>query len=149
MKPATLVFDETTTLAGAMSTGELGISLAQMIRAGKVHAITCTAANLEEDVFNLVAHDEYRIIENWRAGSPVVDVRVASFAVWEQVFDNLAIGGSNDLAATKNDKGRIWNHAWAGPSLADRCSPELTTRLWVQRNAILRVDDEFSSAKNR
>lgn len=55
------------TLAGAMSTGELGISLAEMIRSGKVHAITCTAANLEEDIFNLVAHDEYRIVENWRA----------------------------------------------------------------------------------
>ncbi|MGB7346804.1 MAG: deoxyhypusine synthase family protein [Pirellulaceae bacterium] len=55
------------TLAGAMSTGELGLSLAEMIRQGKVHAITCTAANLEEDIFNLVAHDEYRIVENWRA----------------------------------------------------------------------------------
>ena len=52
---------------GAMSTGELGISLAEMIRQDKVHAITSTAANLEEDVFNLVAHDEYRVIENWRA----------------------------------------------------------------------------------
>ena len=55
------------TLAGAMSTGELGISLAEMIRQDKVHAITCTAANLEEDIFNLVAHDEYRIVEDWRA----------------------------------------------------------------------------------
>ena len=55
------------TLAGAMSTGELGISLAEMIRQDKVHAITCTAANLEEDIFNLVAHNEYRVIENWRA----------------------------------------------------------------------------------
>jgi deoxyhypusine synthase len=55
------------TLAGAMSTGELGISLAEMIRQGKVHAISCTAANLEEDLFNLVAHDEYRIVEDWRA----------------------------------------------------------------------------------
>lgn len=55
------------TLAGAMSTGELGLSLAEMIRTGKVHAITSTAANLEEDIFNLVAHDEYRVIENWRA----------------------------------------------------------------------------------
>ena len=49
------------TLAGAMSTAELGISLARMIRAGKVHAITCTGANLEEDVFNLVAHDYYKV----------------------------------------------------------------------------------------
>ena len=54
-------------LAGAMSTAELGISLAEMIRNDKVHAISCTAANLEEDIFNLFAHDDYRVIEDWRA----------------------------------------------------------------------------------
>lgn len=54
------------TLAGAMSTGELGIILARMIRAGKVHAVSCTGANLEEDVFNLLAHDEYVIVPSWR-----------------------------------------------------------------------------------
>ena len=53
-------------LAGAMSTAELGISLAEMIRAGKVHAISCTAANLEEDFFNLVAHDEYKLVPHYR-----------------------------------------------------------------------------------
>src|ERR1700742_4810091 len=58
------------TLAGAMSTAELGLSLAEMIRAGKVHAIACTGANLEEDVFNLVAHHHYRRIPNWRELSP-------------------------------------------------------------------------------
>ena len=47
------------TLAGAMSTAELGLLLAEMIREGKVHAISCTGANLEEDIFNLVAHDYY------------------------------------------------------------------------------------------
>ncbi len=47
------------TMAGAMSTAELGLSLAEMIRQDKVHAICCTGANLEEDVFNLVAHDHY------------------------------------------------------------------------------------------
>ncbi len=57
-------------LAGAMSTAELGISLAQMIRDDKVHAISCTGANLEEDVFNLVAHDEYKIVSNYRDLSP-------------------------------------------------------------------------------
>ena len=62
-------------LAGAMSTAELGVSLAEMIRNGKVHAISCTAANLEEDLFNLFAHDEYKVIENWRALS--VDDEVA------------------------------------------------------------------------
>jgi len=53
-------------MAGAMSTGELGISLAKMIRARKVHAISCTAANLEEDVFNLLAHDDYRMVPHYR-----------------------------------------------------------------------------------
>jgi len=54
------------TLAGAMSTAELGISLAEMIRRGKVHAISCTGANLEEDVFNLVAHDHYERVPGYR-----------------------------------------------------------------------------------
>lgn len=54
------------TLAGAMSTAELGLSLAEMIRQGKVHAISCTGANLEEDVYNLVAHEHYRRIPNYR-----------------------------------------------------------------------------------
>jgi deoxyhypusine synthase len=58
------------TLAGAMSTAELGLSLAEMIRRGKVHAISCTGANLEEDVFNLVAHDHYVRIPNYRHLSP-------------------------------------------------------------------------------
>ena len=58
------------TLAGAMSTAELGLSLAEMIRQDKVHAITCTGANLEEDVFNLVAHDHYTRIPNWRNLTP-------------------------------------------------------------------------------
>jgi deoxyhypusine synthase len=55
------------TLAGAMSTGELGIILSRMIREGKVHAISCTGANLEEDVFNLIANQEFEIISDWRA----------------------------------------------------------------------------------
>ena len=58
------------TLAGAMSTAELGLSLAEMIRQDKVHIITCTGANLEEDVFNLVAHDHYKRIPNYRDLSP-------------------------------------------------------------------------------
>ena len=54
------------TIAGAMSTAEIGLSLAEMIRQDKVHAICCTGANLEEDVFNLVAHDHYKRIPKWR-----------------------------------------------------------------------------------
>jgi deoxyhypusine synthase len=55
------------TMAGAMSTAEIGLTLAEMIRRDKVHAITCTGANLEEDLFNLVAHDHYVRIPNYRA----------------------------------------------------------------------------------
>jgi deoxyhypusine synthase len=58
------------TLAGAMSTAELGISLAEMIRRGKVHAICCTGANLEEDIFNLVAHEHYEFLPEWRHLTP-------------------------------------------------------------------------------
>jgi len=58
------------TLAGAMSTGELGLSLAEMIRRDKVHAISCTGANLEEDLFNLVAHDHYVMVPGYRDLTP-------------------------------------------------------------------------------
>jgi deoxyhypusine synthase len=58
------------TLAGAMSTAELGLSLAEMIRQGKVHAICCTGANLEEDVFNLVAHSHYVRVSHYRHLTP-------------------------------------------------------------------------------
>ncbi len=58
------------TIAGAMSTAELGISLAQMIRRDKVHLIVCTGANLEEDIFNLVAHDHYERVPHYRQLTP-------------------------------------------------------------------------------
>ena len=58
------------TLAGAMSTAELGISLAEMIRAGKVDIISCTGANLEEDLMNLVAHNHYERVPNYRDLTP-------------------------------------------------------------------------------
>lgn len=54
-------------MAGAMSTAELGISLAEMIRQDKVHAICCTGANLEEDIFNLVAHNHYKRVPHYRS----------------------------------------------------------------------------------
>jgi deoxyhypusine synthase len=54
------------TMAGAMSTAEIGLSLAEMIRRDKVHAIVCTGANLEEDIFNLVAHDHYERVPHYR-----------------------------------------------------------------------------------
>jgi deoxyhypusine synthase len=58
------------TLAGAMSTAELGISLAEMIRNDKVQIISCTGANLEEDVMNLVAHNSYKRVPHYRDLTP-------------------------------------------------------------------------------
>jgi deoxyhypusine synthase len=57
-------------MAGAMSTAELGLTLAEMIRREKVHAVTCTGANLEEDIFNLVAHNHYVRVPHYRHLSP-------------------------------------------------------------------------------
>lgn len=57
-------------LAGAMSTAELGISLAEMIRQDKVQIISCTGANLEEDLMNLVAHSHYERVPNYRDLTP-------------------------------------------------------------------------------
>jgi deoxyhypusine synthase len=58
------------TLAGAMSTAELGLSLAEMIRRDKVHGICCTGANLEEDIYNLVAHEHYERVPHYRHLTP-------------------------------------------------------------------------------
>jgi deoxyhypusine synthase len=57
-------------MGGAMSTAELGISLAEMIRQGKIHAVSCSANNLEEDIFNLVARDHYVRIPHYRDLTP-------------------------------------------------------------------------------
>ena len=66
------------TLAGAMSTAEIGRSLAAMIRADKVQAITCTGANLEEDLFNLVAHHHYVRLPNYRDLTPKDEADLAA-----------------------------------------------------------------------
>ncbi|ELR68535.1 Deoxyhypusine synthase [Fulvivirga imtechensis AK7] len=57
-------------LAGAMSTAELGKSLSEMIRQDKVQIISCTGANLEEDIMNLVAHSHYKRVPNYRDLTP-------------------------------------------------------------------------------
>lgn len=54
------------TLAGAMSTAEIGRSLGPAIRQQKIHALCCTGANLEEDLFSLVSRSDYENITNWR-----------------------------------------------------------------------------------
>lgn len=57
-------------MAGALSTGEIGISLGEMIRKDKIHGICCTSANLEEDIFNLIAHKHYKRIPDYRHLTP-------------------------------------------------------------------------------
>ncbi len=57
-------------MGGAMSTAELGKSLAEMIRQDKVHIISCTGANLEEDIMNLVAHKHYKRVPHYRDLTP-------------------------------------------------------------------------------
>jgi len=66
------------TIGGAMSTAELGLSLAEMIRQDKIHGISCTGANLEEDVFNLVAHDFYERVPHYRDLTPADEARLLS-----------------------------------------------------------------------
>ena len=63
-------------MAGALSTAEIGISLSEMIRRDKIHGISCTAANLEEDLFNLVAHKEYKKIPNYRCLTPEDELKL-------------------------------------------------------------------------
>lgn len=85
-------------LAGAMSTAQLGVSLAEMIRRGYVHAISCTGANLEEDVFSLVGRGTYRPVPHWRELSRQQEQafyeqglnRVTDILIPERVFDLVA-----------------------------------------------------------
>ena len=65
------------TLAGAMSTAGIGRSLAPAIRAQRIHAICCTGANLEEDLFRLVASSSYEKVEDWRDFSAESDADLA------------------------------------------------------------------------
>jgi len=53
-------------VAGAMSSAQLGITLAPAIRAGLIHGMSVTGANLEESLFRLVAHDHYKDFPDYR-----------------------------------------------------------------------------------
>lgn len=85
-------------LAGAMSTAEIGLSLAKMIRQGKVHAISCTGANLEEDIYNLIGNQSYKHIHNYRYLSAQDEenfiganlTRITDTCIPDSVFDSLA-----------------------------------------------------------
>jgi deoxyhypusine synthase len=63
-------------MAGAMSSAQLGISLAPAIRAGLVHGLSVTGANLEESLFRLVAHDSYKDFPEYRYFTKQDDTRI-------------------------------------------------------------------------
>ncbi len=64
------------TLAGAMSSAQLGITLAPAIRAGLIHGLSVTGANLEESLFRLVAHRAYRDFPDYRYLSKGDDTQI-------------------------------------------------------------------------
>lgn len=64
-------------LGGAMSTAGIGKVLAPMIRDGKVHAISSTGANLEEDLFRLVGYNRYKSLPNYRDLSRADETKLA------------------------------------------------------------------------
>ncbi len=108
------------TFAGAMSTAELGISLAEMIRQNKVHAITCTGANLEEDIFNLVAHEDYVRIPNWRELTP--DQEMSLWIVTSTGSPTLAFRKNKPFAALKSTSSRSGKRPPRRTSLISRTS---------------------------
>ncbi len=63
-------------VAGAMSSAQLGITLAPAIRAGLVHGLSVTGANLEESLFRLVAHDSYKDFPDYRYFTKQDDTRI-------------------------------------------------------------------------
>jgi len=63
-------------VAGAMSSAQLGITLAPAIRAGLIHGMSVTGANLEESLFRLVAHEHYRDFPDYRYFRKEDDTRI-------------------------------------------------------------------------
>jgi deoxyhypusine synthase len=110
-------------MAGAMSTAEIGISLAAMIRGNKIHAVSCTAANLEEDIFNLVAHREYRVVPHYRDLTPDQEAelkrqglnRVTDTCIPETVMRSTeaALTRLWAEAARKGERRFPWEYAYA------------------------------------
>lgn len=97
------------TLAGAMSTAELGISIAELIRQDKIHAISCTGANLEEDVFNLVAHDHYIRVPHYRDLTPQQEVELLNKGM-NRVTDT-CIPEMEAMRRLEKKMNRVWQKA--------------------------------------
>jgi deoxyhypusine synthase len=63
-------------VAGAMSSAQMGITMAPAIRAGLIHGLSVTGANLEESLFRLVAHHSYKDFPDYRYFRKEDDTRI-------------------------------------------------------------------------
>ena len=63
-------------VAGAMSSAQLGVTLAPAIRAGLIHGMSVTGANLEESLFRLVAHEHYKDFPDYRYFTKQDDTKI-------------------------------------------------------------------------
>ncbi|SVC29103.1 uncharacterized protein METZ01_LOCUS281957, partial [marine metagenome] len=97
------------TLGGAMSTAEIGRSLAPAIREGKIHAICCTGANLEEDLFHLIAASHYGEVPHWRGLSPEEESQLKNRITNRTIPEEKAIRKveSQLISLWKNSPGRL------------------------------------------
>jgi deoxyhypusine synthase len=113
-----------------MSTAEIGLSLAEMIRQDKVHAISCTGANLEEDLFKLVAHNLYKPVPHYRSLTPqddhdlfinklnrVTDTCIPDHEIWQRLEHPLM-----DLwKAADKDGERLFAYEFIFKLLGSKC----------------------------
>src|SRR5713101_5442588 len=106
------------TMGGAMSTAELGLSLAEMIRQDKIHGICCTGANLEEDVFNLVAHDFYERVPHYRDLTPADEL-----ALLERHMNRVTDTCIPEAEAMRRIESAILKQWTAADSLGERYFP--------------------------
>src|SRR3990167_666372 len=58
------------TLAGALSSFQIGVMLAELIRKNKVHLVSATGANHEESYYRYVAHSHYANIPRYTELTP-------------------------------------------------------------------------------
>ena len=106
------------TLGGAMSTDDLGHSLAEMIRQDKVHAISCTAANLEEDLFNLFNHNEYKMVPEYRDLSPEAEKEL-----YDQGFNRVTDTCIPEMEAMRRIEKAILQEWMSADQKGERCFP--------------------------
>lgn len=106
-------------VAGAMSSAQLGITLAPAIRAGLIHGLSVTGANLEESLFRLVAHHSYKDFPDYRYFTKQDDTAILgqrmrrvtdtsipedeAFRAVEKILVPMWV------AATKNGERRFWH----------------------------------------